>query len=101
MPTITIQPSGKTVEAEEGSKLLAAIIASGEQIGSKCEGNAKCGTCHVYIQEGRKGISRIAKEENEKLDTLVGIGSKSRLACQIVIGTEPVTVELLGFGSGM
>jgi len=101
MPIITIQPSGKTVEAAEGSKLLAAIVASGEQIGSKCEGNAKCGTCHVYIQEGRKSISRIAKEENEKLDTLVGIGSKSRLACQVVIGAEPVTVELLGFGSGL
>jgi 2Fe-2S ferredoxin len=100
MPTITIQPSGKTVDAAEGSKLLAAIMASGEKIDHKCEGKAQCGSCHVYIQEGRKGISRIAKEEHEKLDTLVGIGSKSRLACQVVIGTEPVTVELLGFSSG-
>ena len=101
MPIITLMPSGKTVEAPEGSKLLAAIVSSGEQIGSKCEGNAKCGTCHIYIQEGRKGISRIAREENEILDTIVGIGSKSRLACQVIIGTEPVTVELLGFKSGV
>ncbi len=101
MPTITIQPSGKTVDAAEGTKLLAAIIASGEKIDSKCEGNAKCGTCHIYIQEGRKGVSRIAREESEKLDTLVGIGSKSRLACQVVVGTEPVTIELLGFNSGL
>lgn len=101
MPTITIQPSGKTVDVAEGTKLLAAIVASGETIGSKCDGNAKCGTCHIYVQEGRKGISRIAREENELLDTLVGIGSKSRLACQVVVGAEPVTIELLGFSSGV
>ena len=101
MPTITIQPSGKVVEAAEGSKLLDAIVASGEAIEAKCSGNAKCGKCHIYIQEGRKGISRIAREENELLDTLVGIGSKSRLACQVIIGTEPVTIELLGFSSGV
>ena len=63
----------------------------------KCEGEAKCGSCHIFVQEGRKGISRIQKLENEKLDTLVGIGSKSRLACQAVLGEEPVTVELLSF----
>ena len=40
-------------------------------------------------------------EENAKLDTIVGIGSKSRLACQMtILGTEPVTVELLGALSG-
>ena len=38
--------------------------------------------------------------ENAKLDTLVGVGSKSRLACQAVLGEEPVTVELLGALSG-
>jgi 2Fe-2S ferredoxin len=39
--------------------------------------------------------------ENGKLDTLVGVGSKSRLACQTLMGTEPVTVELLGALSGL
>lgn len=54
-----------------------------------------------YIQEGRKGVSRIAPEEDERLDPIVGIGSKSRLACQAtVLGTENVKVELLGFASG-
>jgi 2Fe-2S ferredoxin len=54
------------------------------------------------VQEGRKGISKIAREENERLDTIVGIGSKSRLACQAkILGTENVTIELLGFGSGV
>ena len=66
-------------------------------IASKCDGQAKCGACHVFIQEGRKGLSKIQKLENEKLDALVGVSSKSRLACQVVLGTEPSTVELLSF----
>lgn len=100
MPAVTILPSGKTIEAEQGSRLLDAIIAAGEQILSKCGGEAKCGSCHVFVQEGRKSLSKTARLENDKLDTIVGVGSKSRLACQALLGTENVTVELLGFESG-
>ncbi|MBC7103326.1 MAG: 2Fe-2S iron-sulfur cluster binding domain-containing protein [Parvibaculum sp.] len=102
MSMITIMPSGKTFEAAEGMSLLAAILAADEAMNHKCNGNASCGTCHVFVHEGRKGLSRIAREENEKLDMIVGVGSKSRLACQAkVLGTEDIKVELLGFGSGL
>lgn len=100
MPTVTLLPSGKTVEATTGSRLLDVILASGEAIVSKCGGEAKCGQCHVYVQEGRKSLTRATREENEKLDSIVGVSSKSRLACQAQIGAENVTVELLGFSSG-
>ncbi|HAJ72912.1 MAG TPA: ferredoxin, partial [Methylophilaceae bacterium] len=42
---------------------------------------------------GRKSISKIQRTENEKLDSIVGVGSKSRLACQAVLGEEDVTIE--------
>jgi 2Fe-2S ferredoxin len=100
MPVLTILPSGKTIEAEQGSRLLDAIIAAGESILSKCGGEAKCGTCHVFVQEGKKTMSKATRAENERLDSIVGVGSKSRLACQANFGTENVTVELLGFDSG-
>jgi 2Fe-2S ferredoxin len=100
MPLLTIQPSGKTFEAAVGQTLLAALQAAGEPIGTKCGGKASCGACHLFVQEGRKSLSKIQREENEKLDSIVGVGSKSRLACQAVLGEEPVTVELLGFASG-
>jgi ferredoxin, 2Fe-2S len=101
MSLITIMPSGKSIEVGEGTSLLAAILAADETITHKCDGNASCGTCHIFVQEGRKGLSKIAKEENEKLDAIVGVGSKSRLACQAkVLGTENIKIELLGFGSG-
>jgi 2Fe-2S ferredoxin len=97
MPLLTILPAGLTVEAAPGTTLLAAIRAAGASILSKCDGKAQCGACHLFVQEGRKSLSKIQRTENDKLDTLVGIGSKSRLACQATLGEEPVTVELLSF----
>lgn len=101
MPVLTILPAGKKVDVLEGSSVLEAILAAGEVITTKCSGNAQCGSCHIFIHEGRKGLSRIQKAENEKLDGIVGITSKSRLACQITFGTEDATIELLGFSSGV
>jgi 2Fe-2S ferredoxin len=100
LTTLTLLPSGKTFEAAAGTSLLQAILDAGEKMVSKCGGKASCGACHVFVVEGRKGISRLTPEENAKLDTLVGIGSKSRLACQVTLGSDPVTVELLGALSG-
>ncbi|QSA99231.1 2Fe-2S iron-sulfur cluster-binding protein [Methylococcus sp. EFPC2] len=101
MSTLTILPSGKTIAAEIGKTLLELIQAAGEEIQHKCGGNAQCGSCHIFLQAGRKSVSKIASAENQKLDSIVGVGSKSRLACQAqVVGEEDITVELLGFASG-
>lgn len=97
MPVLTILPSGKTVDAAAGTTLLQALLAAGAAPLHKCDSKAECGSCHVFVHDGRKTLSRIARAENDKLDTLVGVGSKSRLACQAVLGDEPVTVELLSF----
>lgn len=101
MTMLTLLPANKTVEVAAGTSLLQAILQAGLQIAVKCGGNASCGGCHVFIQEGRKTVSRLTPAENAKLDTLVGVGSKSRLACQVVLGAEPVTVELPGALSGL
>src|SRR5664279_2304334 len=96
MSLITLAPSGQTIEAVEGATILSAILAALPDFPHKCEGNAKCGSCHISLLEGRKGVSKISKVENEMLDTLVGVGSKSRLACQAtVLGTEDIKIEIL------
>ncbi len=100
MPIVSIQPSGKTIEATEGARLLDVLKNSGEKIAHKCDGQAQCGSCHIYIQEGRKSVSKIQKPEHEKLDSIIGVGSKSRLACQVLLGNENISIELLGFSSG-
>ncbi|MFN3885664.1 MAG: 2Fe-2S iron-sulfur cluster-binding protein [Aquabacterium sp.] len=100
MTVLTIQPQGITFAATPGMSLLDAIKAAGVALITQCNGKGQCGACHLFVQEGRKSLSKIQRAENEKLDTIVGVGSKSRLACQAVLGEEPVTVELLGFKSG-
>jgi 2Fe-2S ferredoxin len=97
MTLLTIMPSGKTVEVGEGTTLLSAILGSDMGPSHKCSS-----ACHVFVHEGRKGLSKIAREENEQLDAIVGVGSKSRLACQAkVLGTEDIKIELLDFASGI
>jgi len=100
MPVVTIQPSGTTIEVASGTTLLAAALQAGAPIAHKCDGDAKCGSCHIFVLEGRKSVNRITPAENDKLDTIIGIGSRSRLACQVTVGSEDVTMEMLGFASG-
>ena len=101
MSTVTIMPSGKTIDAEIGKTLLEVILAAGESLKHECDGNAECGSCHMFVQSGRKSVSKVASIENQKLDSIVGVSSKSRLACQArIIGDEDITLELLGFSSG-
>ncbi|HET7866234.1 MAG TPA: 2Fe-2S iron-sulfur cluster-binding protein [Burkholderiaceae bacterium] len=101
MTTLTIQPAGLTAEVAAGTNLLHAILAAGGKLATKCGEQARCGACHLFVLEGRKGLSKVTAQENAKLDTLVGVSGKSRLACQAtLLGTEAVTVELLGALSG-
>ena len=93
---MTLAPGGQVVEANEGETLLSAILKAIPGFTHKCDGNAKCGSCHIFVLEGRKGVTKTTKDENAKLDEIVGVGSKSRLACQTtVLGTENIKVEIL------
>jgi 2Fe-2S ferredoxin len=100
MPVVTIKPSGKTIEVASGTTLLAAALQAGETIAHKCDGVAKCGSCHIFVLDGRKSVNRVTPAENSKLDAIVGVGARSRLACQVIVGGEDVTMEMLGFASG-
>jgi ferredoxin, 2Fe-2S len=99
MPILTVLPSQQTIEANTGSSLLSTLRSVGALTGTQCD--SKCtGQCHVFVHDGRKTLSKIQRAENEILDTIVGVGSKSRCACQALIGEQDVSVELLGFASG-
>ena len=92
MTTLTIMPAGRTVDAPEGASILS-LIGGGEPADHTCSD-----ACHINVLEGRKGLSRTSAEENGKLDMIVGVGSKSRMACHAtVLGNEDVTVEILSF----
>lgn len=94
---LTVMPSGQVIDAEPGITLLEALKRAGVMT-HECDGGSICASrCHLFVLEGRKSLSKVQRAENEKLDAIVGVGSKSRLACQAVLGEEPVTVEILSF----
>jgi 2Fe-2S ferredoxin len=99
MPTLTIKPSGKTQTAVEGTKLIEAVVAAGFPMECTCA-KGHYDNCHIFLLEGKKGLAKMTRTESERLDSIVGVGSKSRLACESVFGTEDVTIELLGALSG-
>ncbi len=60
-----------------------------------CNGNAACGTCHVYVPE--HWLSRLPEPdeyEQEMLDELSHRKSNSRLSCQIAYQTDLDGLEL-------
>jgi ferredoxin, 2Fe-2S len=99
MPTVTIKPSGKTVDVPDGSTLLAAIQAAEFPMECKCH-TGKFDSCHIFLLDGKKGLVKMSKEENERLENMIGVATKSRFACLATLTTEPATVELLGALSG-
>jgi ferredoxin, 2Fe-2S len=100
MSQFTLMPAGITLDVAPGTTIQQAVLAAGGKFSDQC-GGAKCGACHVFVTEGRKGVSRMTPVENMRLDSIIGVSGKSRLACQAsLLGTEPVTVEMLGALSG-
>lgn len=94
---LTVMPAGTSHEAAPGMTLLEALRRAGVMT-HDCDGATTCAArCHLFVLEGRKSLSKAQRAENERLDTIVGVSSKSRLACQAVLGDEPVTVEILSF----
>ena len=100
MPTLTVLPSGRTAEIPTGTTLLTGIATAGDTFKVGCTDSNCTGECHVFVPVGKRSLSKTQREENAKLDAIVGVGSTSRLACQARIGEEDVSVELLGFASG-
>lgn len=98
-PVLTVLPSNKTLEVAPGTSLLAGLRRLGDLLKTRCDDQC-VGECHVFVTEGKKTLSKADRSENGLLDTIVGVGSKSRLACQARVGEQDVTVELLGFASG-
>jgi len=100
MPTVTIKPQDKVQEGAEGTTLREIIKAAGIPLNDCTCAKGYFDNCHVFVTEGKKSLSKATREENEHLDAIVGVGSKSRLICEAKLGPENVTVELLGALSG-
>ena len=71
--------------------MLQAILAVGGQLASKCGGNASCGACHVFVTEGRKGLTRLTPAENairHAIHTVAQLGSDQILTNAVMLLIE-------------
>ncbi len=92
---VTILPLGKTIELACGARLFDAVLLAGDAIRTHCGGRARCGACHVLVRQGARGLSRVRKEERDRLAEIGGKAAQSRLSCQAILGSHRVTIELL------
>lgn len=93
--SVTVLPSGKTVEVASGARLFDALLLAGNVVTQHCGGRARCGICHVRVLQGARGLSKVRKGERERLAQLGGKESKSRLSCQAFLGNHKVMIELV------
>lgn len=100
MPRITIIPheiicpEGTSFDAKAGTFLCDALLKNGIEIEHACEKSCACSTCHVIIREGYASLSPASEDEEDQLDKAWGLNSFSRLACQVILRQDDLTVEL-------
>lgn len=94
LPQPDVCPEGIALEVKPGKVLCDALLAAGVEIEHACDGVCACSTCHVIVREGFASLTPAEDEEEDQLDEAWGLTPVSRLACQIKIGTTPLTIEL-------
>jgi len=85
---------GRTLEACVGESILQAALRHDIEIEHACGGWSACSTCHVIVEEGMDNISEVLDDEEDRLDTAVGLTLKSRLCCQADLKGGPVKVRI-------
>ncbi|MCP5104145.1 MAG: DUF4445 domain-containing protein, partial [bacterium] len=88
MPTITFQPSGKTIDVPEGTELLDAARNAEINIESPCGGKGTCGKCIVRITSGNTDTNHLG------LLSESAIKRDHTLACKTKILDSPITIEI-------
>lgn len=100
---VTFLPLNKTVEVDDAKypladhgkpgSLLDIALANDIELEHNCGGACACTTCHVVVKEGAENLSEMQDDEEDRLDTAVGLTIRSRLGCQAVVRGD-VVVEI-------
>ena len=94
LPHADLCPDGTVLDAAAGELICDALIAGGVDIEHACEKSCACTTCHVIIREGFNALTPAEEDEEDQLDKAWGLEATSRLSCQAVVGTTPLTIEI-------
>lgn len=83
------------VEAKPGDRLLDLAQAHGQPLEGTCEGAMACSTCHVHLVGG--DIDKLpppTEEEEDMLDFAAGANRQSRLACQVKLDSDILSLDV-------
>ena len=100
MPKITVFahpdlcPSGKVLEASEGTNLCKLLLKNNIDIEHACEMSCACTTCHIIVRDGFDDLNEASEDEEDLLDKAWGLEPNSRLSCQTIPESGNFTVEL-------
>lgn len=85
----------REVEAREGANLLDVAQAAGQPLEGTCCKSISCSTCHVILSdEDFARVPPASEEEEDLLDLAYGVQRTSRLACQLLVSGEVMTVRM-------
>ena len=76
----------RTLDAEEGRKLVLVLEDGGVDILHRCGGNAKCTTCRVEVLAGEAG--EMGDAERNRLAMETGLAENVRLSCQVRVAGD-------------
>lgn len=85
----------REVQASEGANLLDIAQAAGQPLEGTCDKQMSCSTCHVILAPADFARMPPACEDEEYLlDLAWEAGPTSRLACQLAVSGETMTVRM-------
>lgn len=85
----------REVEAPSGANLLDIAQAAGQPLEGTCDKQMSCSTCHVILGADEFGrLPAASEEEEDLLDLAWNVQRTSRLACQVAVDGEAMTVRM-------
>ena len=87
-------PEGLVVEVEPGTNILELAHEHHIEMESACGGVCACTTCHCIGREGFDSLEEADELEEDMLDKAWGLEPQSRLACQVIVGEQDLTIEI-------
>ena len=94
LPHADLCPQGDEIEALSGTSICEALVENGIALEHACEMSCACTTCHVVVKEGLNSLGEIDEIEEDLLDKAWGLTPTSRLACQAILSTTDVLIEI-------
>jgi len=87
-------PDGLVVEVEPGTNILELAHEHHIEMESACGGVCACTTCHCIVRKGFDSLEDADELEEDMLDKAWGLEAQSRLACQVIVGEDDLTIEI-------